>query len=110
MNSGKIKGLEVIDKSMLPGKLKIWCLQFGLLPRIMWPLTIYDLTLTRVEKMERMISSYVRKWLGVPRCLSSVALYGQGLLQLPLSSLTQEFKCTKVRLGMTLAETKDTVI
>ena len=37
-----IKGLEVIDKFMLPGKLKIWCLQFGLLPRIMWPLTIYD--------------------------------------------------------------------
>ena len=75
------------------------------------PFTIYhDLTLTRVEKMERMISSHVRKWLGVPRCLSSVALYGQGLLQLPLSSLTEEFKCTKVRLEMTLAETKDTVI
>ena len=105
-----VKGLQVIDKSMLPGKLKIWCLQFGLLPRLMWPLTMYDITLTRVEKMERMISSHLRKWLGAPRCLSSVALYGQGLLQLPLSSLTEEFKCTKVRLEMTLTESKDTVI
>lgn len=42
----------------------------------------------------------ISSWLGVTQCLSS--LYGQGLLQLPLSSFTEEFKCTKVRLEMTL--------
>lgn len=47
---------------------------------------------------------------GVPRCLSSLALNGQGLLQLPLSSLTEEFKCMKVRLEMTLMESNDTAI
>lgn len=30
--------LESINKTMLPGRLKLWCLQFGLLPRMMWPL------------------------------------------------------------------------
>ena len=30
-----IKGLVSIDKTLLPGKLKLWCLQFGLLPRLM---------------------------------------------------------------------------
>lgn len=88
---------------MLPSKLKSWCLQFGLLP-LMWPLTMYDLTLTRVEKMEMMITSSVRKWLGLHCCFSSVSKYEQGLLQLPLSILTEEFKCTKVRLEMTLTE------
>lgn len=105
-----IEGLQSIDRTLLPGKLKIWCLQFGLLPRLMWPLTMYNIALTNVEKMERTISSYVRKWLGVPRCLSGVGLYGQGLLELPLSSLTEEFKCAKVRLEMTLAESKDNAI
>lgn len=32
--------LENINKTLLPGKLKLWCLQFGLLTRVMWPLTI----------------------------------------------------------------------
>lgn len=30
-----IKGLNTIDKILLPGKLKLWCLQFGLLPCLM---------------------------------------------------------------------------
>ena len=34
-----IEGLESIDRSGLPKKLKLWCLQHGLMPRIMWPLT-----------------------------------------------------------------------
>ncbi|KAK0153233.1 hypothetical protein N1851_005106 [Merluccius polli] len=63
-------GIAKIDKSGLPGKLKLWCLQFGLLPRLMWPLTVYDVPLSKVERMEKMINSFVRKWLGVPRCLS----------------------------------------
>lgn len=76
----------------------------------MWPLTMYDLTLTRVEKMEMMITSYVRKWLGLPRCFSSVSKYEPGLLQLTLSILTEEFKCTAVRLEITLTESKETAI
>ena len=93
-----IKGISSIDKSGLPGKLKLWCLQFGLLPRLMWPLTVYEVPVSKVEKLEWMINSFIRKWLGVPRCLSGAALYGKGILELPVSSLTEEFKCTKVRL------------
>ena len=105
-----IKGLVTIDKTLLPGKLKVWCLQFGLLPRLMWPLTIYEVPITKVEKLERTISSYIKKWLGLPRCLSNIGLYGHGALELPVSSLTEEYKCTKVRLAMTLTESQDTLI
>ncbi|CAM4720493.1 unnamed protein product [Leuciscus chuanchicus] len=71
-----IKGLVSIDKTSLPGKLKLWCLQFGLLPRLMWPLTVYEVPISKVEKLER----------------------------------TVKYKCTKVRLSMTLAESQDAAI
>lgn len=52
-----VNGLNNIDKTLLPGKLKLWCLQFGLLPRTMWPLTVYEVPLTTLEKKERTITS-----------------------------------------------------
>lgn len=61
-----INSLENINKALLPGKLKLWCLQFGLLPRMMWPLTIYKIPVTTVEKMEWTVTVYIKKWLGVP--------------------------------------------
>ena len=60
--------------------------------------------------MERLVSFYIRKWLGVPRCLSTVALYGKGILQLPVSGLVAEFKCTKVRTELLLAWRKDVAV
>lgn len=100
-------GLEKIDRTLLPGKLKLWCMQYGLLPRLLWPLTLYEVPLSKVEKLERLVSSYVRKWLGLPRCLSSIGLYGKGMLHLPISSLVEEYKCAKVRLEMMLLYSND---
>ena len=54
----------------------------------MWPLTIYEAPASKVDKLERMISSFARKWLGLPRCLSNIGLYGKGILELPVSSLS----------------------
>ena len=48
--------------------------------------------MTTVESLERKISSFLRRWLGFPRSLSSAALYGTGnILQLPFSGLTETF-------------------
>lgn len=60
--------------------------------------------------MERTITSYAKKWLGVPRCLTNIGLYGKGVLELPLTSLTEEYKCSKVRLQMTLRGSRDKTI
>ena len=46
-------GLKAIDKTSLPGKFKCWCLQFVLYPRLLWPMLIYDLALSRVERIEQ---------------------------------------------------------
>lgn len=76
----------------------------------MWPLTVYEIPMIKVEKLERTVSSYIKKWLVLPRCLSNSALYGHSALELTVSSLTEEFKCTKVRLNMTLTDSQDDAI
>lgn len=75
----------------------------ALVPCLMWPLTIYDIPLTRVRWIKKMINSSVRKWLGVPRCLCNIGWYDQGGFELPLLSLAEEIKCPKARREMTLS-------
>ena len=53
---GKLKeGLKAIDACSVPGKHKLWCLQFGLMPRLMWPLTVYEVAVSHVEHMESVL-------------------------------------------------------
>ena len=102
------EGLQSIDSSKLPGKYKTWCLQFGLYPRIAWPLLVYEVALSRVEIIEQKCSVYIRKWLGLPRMINTSALYRKtGSLQLPVTAVTEIFKAGKVRTIMMLRESKD---
>ena len=48
-----------IEKSGLPGKFKAWLYQHGLLPRLMWLLTVYEVPMTCVEGVERKINKYL---------------------------------------------------
>lgn len=102
-----ISGLKSIDRTTLSGKLKLYCMQFGFLPCLMWTLSQYAAPISKVENLERLINSYITKWLGLPRCLSSLWLYDKGVLELPISSHSEEYKCTKVRLEMMLTESSD---
>lgn len=44
------------------------------------------------------MSQFLRRWLGLPKCISSIVLYGHtNKLQLPFSGLSEEFKVTKAR-------------
>ncbi len=58
--------LRTVDKSGLPGRFKAWVYQHGILPRILWPLLIYEVPMTVVEGFEQKVSSYLRRWLGLP--------------------------------------------
>ena len=71
---------------------------------------MYEVAISEVEKFERIMNKAVRKWLGVPCCLSTVALYGKGILELPMTSLVEEFKCAKTSLEMTLSQSKDPAV
>ncbi|KAK0135126.1 hypothetical protein N1851_029059 [Merluccius polli] len=101
--------LSAVDKSGLPGRFKAWLYQHGILPRILWPLLVYEVTMSTVETLERKISSYLRRWLGLPRSLTSAALYGRSnKLQLPFCSLEEEFRVSRTREALVYRDSSDT--
>jgi hypothetical protein len=105
------EGLKQIDQTGLPGKFKTWLYQHGLLPRLLWPLMLYEITSTAVEGLERTINRHLRRWLGVPPSFSSIGLYGRSnQLQLPISSVMEEYKVSKARMVVTLKDSKDEMI
>ncbi|XP_078621248.1 uncharacterized protein LOC144887724 [Branchiostoma floridae x Branchiostoma japonicum] len=67
--------LRRIEKSGLPGKFKAWLYQHGLLPRLMWLLSVYDIPLTSVAEVERKVNKHLRKWLGVPPSFTALGFY-----------------------------------
>ena len=76
--------LTAVEKSGLPGKFKAWIYQHGILPRLLWPLLVYDVPMTTIECLKRKVSSFLRKWLGLPQSLSRIVLYGRSnKLKLP---------------------------
>ncbi len=100
-----------IDETDLPGKLKAWIFQHGLLRRLLWPLQIYKVTLTRVEAIQRHVNKCLRKWLVVPANFTTVGLHSRSAkVQLPLPSVVDEFNAGKVRLRMMLRNSPDQVI
>ena len=52
-------GVRSIDECDLMNQDKIWCIHFGLIPKLTWPLKIYEVSLTKVETMERLISKFI---------------------------------------------------
>ena len=101
-------GLKSIDKTKLSGKCKVWCLQYGLYSRLQWPLMMYEVGASRVERIEQRCSVYIRKWLKLPKTINNTALYGKKQqLTLPIPSIFEEYKAGKVRTVMMLQYSKD---
>ncbi|GFN84934.1 reverse transcriptase [Plakobranchus ocellatus] len=89
----------------------IWCLQFMLIPKLLWPLLVYDICSSAVEAIEAKTNKYTRKWLGVPPGLSDVAMYcRKAKLKLLMKSNLEEYKCGKARLLTMLEESDDPVV
>ena len=101
-------GLLSNDKCDLIGKDKLWCVYFGLIPRLAWPMQIYEVSLSRMEKMESLISKSLKKGLRVPKSLTNAALYSSSTkLKQPTKSLVEEFKLGKPRLFQMLRDFVD---
>lgn len=64
--------------------------------------------MTTVEGVERRVNKHLRKWLGIPPSFTSVGLYTRsGQVQLPLSSVVEEFKVAKCRVVMMYQDSTD---
>ena len=58
-----LSGLSVIDKPHFTGTPKLWILQHLLIPRIQWPLLIYEIPISLAFKLEQKVPIFIRKWL-----------------------------------------------
>ncbi|GFN98813.1 reverse transcriptase [Plakobranchus ocellatus] len=61
------ESLLAINKCGLHGKFKIWCLQFMLIPKLLWPLLVYDICSSTVEAIEAKINKYTKNGWGFLR-------------------------------------------
>ena len=90
--------LTRIDNTVLPGNLKMWCYQHGIIPRLSWPFSLYDIPLASAFSMERTANGYLRKWMGVPKSFTQVCLYSKTApVVLPLRSIAEKYKVNKIR-------------
>jgi hypothetical protein len=102
------EGLKKINGTGLTGKFKAWLFQHGFLPRLLWPLTLYEIPSSAVESLETMVNKSLRRWFGFHPSMTSIGLYTKtGMLQLPLSSIVEEYKVSKARLALTLRDSND---
>ena len=88
--------------------MKVWVYQNLSLAMIGWPLMIYEILLSWVEAVETYLNSYLRKWLGVSKNMSSVSLYCyETPCPLPIHGIVTEFKKCKVGGLLQLRQSKD---
>ena len=75
------------------------------------PLRMYEIALSRVERIQQYSNKYLRKWLWVPPCFSKVGSYTNSEnLELPIYLLVEEFKIGKVRLQMMMKDSANEII
>ena len=105
------RGLSLIDKSSHRGVHKIWILHHLLIPRLRWPLLIYEIPLTIVIRQEQKISCFIRKWLNLRNSTTNICLYSSvSPCPLPLKSLSSVWKSAKVSGHLLLRDSADKCI
>lgn len=100
--------MKALHKSGLPGKYKAWGYQHGVLPRLLWPLLVYEFSYLHGGKArEEDKLETLRRWLGVPKCFCSIRLYSSGgKLQMAVTSVV-EYKARKMRQATMLSDNRD---
>lgn len=72
------------------------------------PPLVPEFPISTISDLERRVSRYLRRWLGLPKSLSSIALYGNTCkLRLPLKSIEEEFKVLHAREVLQSQESSD---
>ncbi|MGY8822248.1 MAG: reverse transcriptase domain-containing protein [Pseudomonadales bacterium] len=103
-----VDGLSLINKSFFNGKQKLWIMQNLLIPRIQWPLMIYEVPISFAIKLEKSVSSFIRKWLKLNKNISNIALYSSSSpCPLPIKSLSNIMKSAKISAFLLLRDSKD---
>ena len=106
-----LAGLSVIDRSHFTGTQKLWILQHLLIPRIQWPLLIYEIPNSLAFKLEQKVSVFIRKWLHLHHSTSSLCFYSSAPpCPLPIKSLSSALKASKISGHLLLRNSQDPLV
>ena len=101
-------GLNIIHTSHFTGSQKLWFLQHLLIPRIQWPVLIYEVPISLVSKFEQNALIYIRKWLQLHQFVASLSVCSS-VTSCPLAvrSLTSVLKSSKTSRHLLLKHSLD---
>ena len=106
-----LAGSSVIDRSHFTGTQKLWILQHLLIPRIQWPLLIYEIPISLAFKLEQKVSVFIRKWLHLHHSTSSLCFYSSASpCPLPIKSLSSALKASKISGHLLLRNSQDPLV
>ena len=95
--------LRTIEKSHFIGTQKLWILQQLLIPRIQWPLLIYEVPISLAFKLKQKVSVSIRKWLHLHHSTSSPCFYSStSSCPLPIQSLSSALRASKISVHLLL--------
>ena len=101
-------GLNIIDTSHFTGSQKLWFLQDLHIPRIQWPILIYEVPISLAFKLEQKASVHIRKWLKLHKSITSLSFYSSASpCPLPVRSLTCVLKSSKISGYLLLKHSRD---
>ena len=103
-----LDGLNIIDTSHFTGSQKLWFLQHLLIPRIQWPILIYEVPISLAFKLEQKTLVYIWKWLKLHKSITSFWFYySASPCPLPVASLTSVLKFSKISGHLLLKHSQD---
>ena len=90
---------------------KAWILQHLVIPKLKWPLLIYDFLESSVTKMEQKISSFLRKWFKLSPSITNISFYSSSTLcPMPFTSLTSLLTSSKISGFLLLRDSHDPIV
>ena len=111
MEDKLLTGLKTINKSSFTGSHKLWILHHLLIPKVQWALLIYEVPISSASVLEKKISVYIRKWLNIHPSTTSLSLYSPiSPCTLPIKSLTDILRSSKISGHLLLRDSKDPIV
>ena len=103
--------LKAINNSSFKGSQKLWFLQHLVIPRVQWPLLIYEVSISCALSLEKHISVYIRKWLKIHPTITNLSFYSPlSPCPLPLKPLTAVLKSSKISGHLLLRDSIDPLV
>lgn len=107
-----LRFMQLVNKDLTPGTMKLWMYQFGVLGRLSWPFMSQDyLPLSLAFTLDRHTNRYLKSWAGLFKSADLGVLYrSRDRFGLEITKTSVHFKKMSVVKCLLLKQSKDPVV